>query len=46
MEMESLKNDNERLIALLKETSEYADIEDDQILKSAATKTLQGVKGV
>jgi hypothetical protein len=29
MEMESLKNDNERLIALLKETCEYADIEDD-----------------
>ena len=46
MEMESLKNDNERLIALLKETCEYADIEDYQILKSAATKTLQGVKGV
>jgi uncharacterized protein YoxC len=28
IEMESLKSDNERLIALLKDTSEYADCED------------------
>ena len=28
IEMESLKSDNEHLLALLKETSEYADFED------------------
>ena len=44
--MESLKADNERLLALLKDTCEYADCEDNQILKSAATKTLAGVNGV
>jgi len=44
--MESLKSDNERLLALLKDTCEYADCEDSQILKSAATKTLKGANGL
>jgi hypothetical protein len=46
IEMESLKADNERLLALLKDTCEYADCEDNEILKSAATKTLAGVNGI
>jgi uncharacterized protein YoxC len=46
IEMESLKSDNERLLALLKDTCEYADCEDNQILKSAATKTLKGANGL
>lgn len=46
IEMESLKSDNERLLALLKDTSEYADCEDSDILKSAATKTLKGANGL
>ena len=46
IEMESLKSDNERLLALLKDTCEYADCEDREILKSAATKTLVGANGV
>jgi len=44
--MESLKADNEHLLALLRETSEYADVTDADILKSAATKSLVGSKGV
>lgn len=31
IELDSLKQDNERLIALLKETTEYADLDDLQI---------------
>lgn len=46
IEMESLKSDNERLLALLKDTCEYADCEDSDILKSAATKTLKGANGL
>lgn len=46
MEMESLKADSEKLLALLRETSEYADCEDKEILRSAATKTLKGSKGI
>ena len=46
IEMESLKYDNERLLALLKDTFEYADCEDSEILKSAATKTLRGANGL
>ena len=46
MEMESLKADNEKLIALLKETCEYADCEDSEILRSAATKSMKGSKGI
>ena len=46
IEMESLKSDNERLLALLKDTCEYADCEDADILKSAATKTLKGANGL
>lgn len=44
--MESLKADNENLIVLLRETSEYANCEDTEILKSAATKSLKGKKGI
>lgn len=40
IEMESLKSDNEHLLQLLRDTSEYADIEDKDILKSIATKKL------
>lgn len=46
IEMESLKSDNEHLLALLKETSEYADFEDKQIIKSAQTKSMQGSAGI
>lgn len=45
IELESLKSDNEHLLALLKDTSEYCDFEDDQILKSAKTKALTGARG-
>jgi len=31
IELDSLKQDNERLIALLKETTEYGDMEDNEI---------------
>lgn len=31
IELDSLKQDNERLLALLKETAEYGDMDDDQI---------------
>lgn len=44
--MESLKSDNEKLLKLLRETNEYANWEDSEILNSAATKTLTGTKGV
>ena len=46
IEMESLKADNENLIVLLRETSEYANCEDTEILKSAATKSLKGKTGI
>ena len=46
IEMESLKADNENLIVLLRETSEYANCEDTEILKSAVTKSLKGKKGI
>lgn len=35
IELDSLKADNERLLDLLKETSEYADWEDSAIVKHA-----------
>lgn len=41
-----MKDDNERLLKLLKNTTEYADMEDSQILKSAVTHTMKGVKGL
>lgn len=46
IEMESLKSDNEHLLALLRDTCEYADCEDSEILKSAATKSLKGTAGM
>lgn len=44
--MDSLKADNEHLLQLLKQTSEYANCEDNEILKSAATKKLVGTNGI
>lgn len=35
IELDSLKLDNERLLALLKETTEYGEMDDDQIQKCA-----------
>ncbi len=46
IEIDSLKADNERLLELLRGTTEYADMEDAAILKSAATARLKGSKGV
>ncbi len=42
IELESLKADSEMLLSLIRNTAEYADFEDQDILKSAATKTLKG----
>jgi len=41
IELDSLKADNEKLLALLKETTEYADLDDDQIVGSAQNKVVQ-----
>lgn len=46
IEIDSLKADNERLIALLRRTSEYSDFDDTQIVKAANTLTMKGVAGV
>jgi len=46
IEMESLKSDNEHLIVLLKNTCEYADFSDDQIMRAASTKHSKGSKGL
>lgn len=43
--MDSLKSDNQHLLELLKETCEYADFTDNDIMKEAQAKKLQGVKG-
>jgi hypothetical protein len=40
--MESLKSDNEHLLALLRDTAEYADLDDAQIVKTAQIKSMQG----
>lgn len=42
IEMDSLKSDNERLLQLLKNTPEYSNCEDHEILKSAKTATMCG----
>jgi len=34
--MESLKSDNEHLLALLRDTAEYADLDDAQIVKGVS----------
>jgi hypothetical protein len=46
IEIDSLKSDNERLLDLLKGTTEYSDMERADILKSAATSRLKGSKGI
>ena len=46
IEMESLKSDNEHLLQLLKETCEYADCSDNEILKSVTTMRANGHKGL
>lgn len=43
IELDSLKQDNERLIALLKETTEYCDMDDNQIQGAALNKSLNVV---
>ena len=43
--MESLKSDNEHLLALLRDTAEYADLDDAQIVKTAQIKSMQGAQG-
>jgi hypothetical protein len=40
IEMESLKSDNEHLLHLLKQTSEYADCSDAHIMKQAKARSL------
>ena len=42
IELDSLKADNDRLLQLLKDTSEYADLTDAEIIKAAATLNQQG----
>ena len=52
IELDSLKQDNERLLALLKETTEYGDMDDDQIhgcalratMRSAGTTSMKSKK--
>lgn len=46
MEMDSLKADNEHLLGLLRLTSEYANCEDQEIMKSAKTVAMDGLKGL
>ena len=43
IELDSLKQDNERLIALLKETTEYGDMDDAQIQNAALQSSLKVV---
>lgn len=43
IELDSLKQDNERLIALLKETTEYGDMDDAQIQNAALQTSLKVV---
>ena len=45
IELDSMKADNEHLIQLLKGTCEYADCEDNEILRAAKTSSLNGVQG-
>jgi hypothetical protein len=40
--LDSLKADNDRLLQLLKDTSEYADLTDAEIIKAAATLNQKG----
>ena len=43
IELDSLKADNEKLLELLKETTEYADLDDDQIVKAAQNKVIKSI---
>lgn len=43
IELDSLKQDNERLISLLKETTEYGDFDDVQIQNAALQSSLKVV---
>lgn len=45
IELDSLKADNDRLLQLLKDTSEYADLTDAEVIKAAATLNQQGTGG-
>ena len=46
MELDSLKADNERLIRLLKESAEYADMTEAEIIKASKTLNSKGADGV
>lgn len=46
IELDSLKSDNEHLLQLLKNTCEYADCTDNEILTSAKTQGLRGARGI
>ena len=46
IEIDSLKADNEHLIGLLRLTSDYANCEDQEIMKSAKTVAMAGHKGL
>ena len=46
IEMDSLKIDNDCLLQLLKETCEYADFSNEDIMKAAATSRAIGSKGL
>lgn len=41
-----MKSDNEHLLQLLKNTSEYADCTDNEILTSSKTQGLRGANGI
>ena len=43
IELDSLKADNEKLLELLKETTEYADLDADQIVRAAQNKVVQSL---
>jgi hypothetical protein len=45
IELDSLKADNDRLLILLKDTCEYADLTDAEIIKAAATLNQVGTAG-
>lgn len=44
IELDSLKQDNERLLGLLKETTEYGDMDDAQIQNAAMRATLNAAR--
>ena len=46
IELDSLKADNDKLLALLKETSDYADLTDAEIIKAAKTLNDGGTNGM